>query len=344
MIPVTVIIPAYNAARFIGQTIDSILKEDHAPSEIIVVNDGSTDNTVSVVSAYEPAVRLITIDNVGPTGARLTGVEAAKCDWLAFCDSDDLWQHDHLSRLVALADRHDVPFAFSNFTHIKDGRRAERSHFECDPDGFWMKPGGPVGNDGFIADTPLFPQVLAYQAIFPSCTLVNKDFFGRIGGLNPLLGRNVSEDLEFTLRCVNEKPAGIVVRPTVDIRRHEQNYTKDWIRTVAGSIEILKYAGAHHGLCPGYTEAVEREIKSRSIRTIDYCFAQKRFADTAIFAGNLSEADMPLKTAIKVTVSKRPRLLALLLRMALTAGGGAARLLRFFRKAAADGPTCASCL
>src|SRR5260221_8343989 len=164
---VTVIVPAYNAARFVGRTIESILNQNRAPSEIIVVNDGSTDDTVSVVGAYEPAVRLVNIENVGPTGARLMGVTAATSAWLAFCDSDDLWHPDHLSRLLDLVEAHDVPFAFSNFTHIKDGRKAERSHFESDRSGFWMKPGRSVGNDCFISDAPLFHQVLKHQAIFP---------------------------------------------------------------------------------------------------------------------------------------------------------------------------------
>src|SRR5258707_6936465 len=229
---VTVIVPAYNAARFVGRTIESILNQNRAPSEIIVVNDGSSDDTVSVVGAYEPALRLINIENVGPTGARLTGVRAATATWLAFCDSDDLWHPDHLSSLLELVDAHHVPFAFSNFTHIKDGQRADRSHFECDPSGFWMRPGRSVEKDSFVAEIPLFSQVVRYQAVFPSCTMVNRAFFDRIGGLNPLLGRNVTEDLEFTLRCAKRIPTGIVVRPTVDVYRHEQNYTLDWIRTV----------------------------------------------------------------------------------------------------------------
>jgi glycosyltransferase involved in cell wall biosynthesis len=325
-------VPAYNAGRFIGRTIDCILAQDCAPAEIIVVNDGSTDDTAAVVSAYKPAVRLLNIDNAGPTGARLAGITAAKCNWLAFCDSDDLWHQDHLSRLVDLAGKHGVLFAFSNFTHIKDGQRAERSHFECDPDGFWLRPGRSVGNDGFVADASLFSRVLAYQAIFPSCTLVNRDFFERVGGLNPGLGRNVSEDLEFTLRCVVEKPTGVVVRPTVDICRHEQNYTGDWIRTIAGSIEILKYAIDHHGLCQEYAEAAKREIISKSILGIDCSFRVKRFADVAMFAENLFGDVVPRKTAIKIWVSRQPKALAQLLGSALSAGGSAANLPRMSRR------------
>jgi glycosyltransferase involved in cell wall biosynthesis len=334
MAAVSVVVPAYNAARFVAPTLDCVLQQDHPPAEVIVVNDGSTDDTVSAVGAYAPAVNLINIQNGGPTGARLAGVTAAKCDWLAFCDADDLWHRDHLSRLVELADEHDVPFAFSNFTHIRDGRKAERSHFECDPEGFWMKPGRLVGNGSFVADQPLFARVLAYQAIFPSCTLVKRDFFTRIGGLNPGLGRNVSEDLEFTLRCVREKPAGIVVEPTVEIRRHEQNYTKDWIRTVAGSIEILKYARSNHNFDAQYLATIDREIISRSIYGIDICFAGRRYRDIRTFAQNLSRSDMTLKTATKIGVSKQPGILADLLCALLTAGSSAARFRRLLRRRA----------
>ncbi|HEY2537955.1 MAG TPA: glycosyltransferase [Stellaceae bacterium] len=332
MAAVSVVVPAYNAARFVAPTLDCVLQQDHPPAEVIVVNDGSTDDTASAVGAYAPAVNLINIQNGGPTGARSAGVTAAKCDWLAFCDADDLWRRDHLSRLVDLADEHDVPFAFSNFTHIRDGRRAERSHFECDPEGFWMKPGRLVGNGSFVADQPLFTRVLAYQAIFPSCTLVKRDFFTRIGGLNPALGRNVSEDLEFTLRCVREKPAGIVVEPTVEIRRHEQNYTKDWVRTVAGSIEILKYARCNHSLDPQYLAAVDREIIARSIYGINICFAGRRYSDIQKFAENLSRDNIPLRTAIKIGVSKKPIILADLLRALLTGGSTGARLYRLLRR------------
>lgn len=121
MLAVSVIIPTFNGAQFIGRTLDSILQQDYPPAEIIVVNDGSTDDTASVVRTYAPGVRLIDIENGGPTGARLTAVRAAKSEWVAFCDSDDLWHPDHLSGLVGLADTHSVPFAFSNFRHVKNG-------------------------------------------------------------------------------------------------------------------------------------------------------------------------------------------------------------------------------
>lgn len=297
------------------------------------------DDTASVVKAYEPAVKLLNINNVGCTGAKAVGVTTARGDWLAFCDSDDLWHPDHLSRLVELAASHNVLYAFSNFTHINGGKRAERSHFEADPHGFWMNPGRLVGNDCFVADAPLFFRILAHQAMFASCTFVNRLFYQRIGGFNQLFGRNPSEDFEFNLRCVKEKPAGIVVRPTVDIYRHDQNMSGDWIRTIAGSIAILKYARDNHGLTAEYRAAVDREILSRSINGIDCSFAQRRFDDVALFAENLPAAAMQRRTAIKIAVARQPKPLASLFGVALAAGSRGARLWRSTRNAGAAGLT-----
>jgi hypothetical protein len=141
--------------------------------------------------------------------------------------------------------------------------------------------------------------------------------------LNPGMGRNVSEDLEFTLRCVLQKPAGIVVRPTVDICRHGHNYTQDWIRTLAGSIAILKYAHANYRLPAEYATALRQEIISKSILAIDCCFTQRRFDEIGEFAENLSGNGTPLRTAIKIGVSHQPKALAFFLGSVLAASAAA---------------------
>ena len=316
---VSVIIPTYNGARHLRPTIDSILAQDHPAAEVIVVNDGSTDDTLRVLAPYGPPVRVMTIDNIGVTGARAAGIGVATADWLAFCDHDDLWSPTHLSRLVGLARRHELRFLFSDFLHLRNGELASQSHFESDPSGFWRRPGRALGDDFFIAEAPLLPHVLQYQVIFPSCTLVERGFLERVGGLNPAMGRNVSEDLEFTLRCVAEAPAGIDRQPTVHIRRHETNYSADWIRGVGDAIDILKFADQHHNLPDPWRRAVRDQVRERSIYGIDLCFAQKRFGDIRRFTGNLSPREIPLKTSVKLAIARSPRFIAEPLTAALTA-------------------------
>lgn len=99
---ISVVIPAYNAASFIGETLDSCLNQTLLSTEILVVDDGSTDATADIVSAYDPPVRLIRQKNRGEGGARNRGLEEAKGDWIAFLDADDLWVPTKLEKQLAL--------------------------------------------------------------------------------------------------------------------------------------------------------------------------------------------------------------------------------------------------
>src|SRR5579872_1896806 len=111
---VSVVIPTYNRATLIGDTIDSILRQTVPPAEVIVVDDGSTDDTAAVVARYGGAVRYHRIENSGPGVARNIGVSLARSPWIAFCDSDDIWlpiKQERQLRLQALC-----PEVESSFT------------------------------------------------------------------------------------------------------------------------------------------------------------------------------------------------------------------------------------
>ncbi len=102
---ISVVIPAYNAGAYIARAIDSVLAQSRLADEIIVVDDGSTDNTAEVVTRYESGVKYIRQDNAGASVARNTGIEAATGQWIAFLDADDEWlpeklklQTEHLMR------------------------------------------------------------------------------------------------------------------------------------------------------------------------------------------------------------------------------------------------------
>lgn len=101
MVDVSVIIPSYNRAGFVGQAIESVLAQTGVQTEIIVVDDGSSDNTKDVVAAFGPTVHYIYQSNAGASAARNTGIGAASADLVAFLDSDDLWLPDKLARQCA---------------------------------------------------------------------------------------------------------------------------------------------------------------------------------------------------------------------------------------------------
>jgi glycosyltransferase involved in cell wall biosynthesis len=97
---VSVIIPAYNYARYLPAAMDSALRQDHPRIELIVVDDGSTDNTAEVVKAYGPRVRYLYQKNAGLPAARNTGIRAAQFPLLCFLDADDLLPPDLLGEAV----------------------------------------------------------------------------------------------------------------------------------------------------------------------------------------------------------------------------------------------------
>ena len=97
---VSVIIPTYNRARQVCNAIDSVLAQAYRPIEIIVVDDGSIDDTSSAVAGYGDAVRYLRQENGGPSHARNTGIASARGEVIAFLDSDDLWYPEKLARQV----------------------------------------------------------------------------------------------------------------------------------------------------------------------------------------------------------------------------------------------------
>ncbi|MBN1846266.1 MAG: glycosyltransferase family 2 protein [Sedimentisphaerales bacterium] len=102
---ITVVIPAYNAGRYVGRALDSVLAQTYPAAEILVVDDGSTDETGRIARSYGPPVRCIRQENAGVSAARNTGVEAAGGDWIAFLDADDEWLVDKLRLQVGLLRR-----------------------------------------------------------------------------------------------------------------------------------------------------------------------------------------------------------------------------------------------
>jgi glycosyltransferase involved in cell wall biosynthesis len=114
---VSVIIPAYNASKFIREAINSVLNQTYKDYEIIVVDgrDGSTDNTREIVAEYGDAVRYFRQENTGLSDARNKGVLNSRGEYIAFLDSDDLWFENKLALQVKFLDSHrDVGLVFSD--------------------------------------------------------------------------------------------------------------------------------------------------------------------------------------------------------------------------------------
>ncbi len=147
---VSIIIPAYNSARYIRETVESALNQTWQNREIIVVDDGSTDDTSSAVSSYP--VTLIRKANGGASSARNVGLSAAKGDFIQWLDSDDLLAHDKIERQIAHAgDRVLLSGQWSRFITSKETAEFRPDSLWCDleptdwmylkmRDNVWMPP------------------------------------------------------------------------------------------------------------------------------------------------------------------------------------------------------------
>lgn len=141
---VSVIIPAYNAGKFISDALDSVYAQTYRPIEIIVVDDGSTDKTADVVkkyiaeATYQPKSTDITAiylhqKNSGPSAARNAGIRTAKGGYIAFLDADDLWLNNKLAKQMALFEKDsamDIVFTDVKITRLRDSGVEEFTVFQ----------------------------------------------------------------------------------------------------------------------------------------------------------------------------------------------------------------------
>ncbi len=118
---VTVVVPCYNAAPFLRATLESVLCQSLAPCEVLVIDDGSTDQSAAIAESFGPPVRVVSQKNQGESIARNRGIDEARGDWIAFLDADDLWRPDKLARQLAAA-RPDVACIHTNYSTFGTSR------------------------------------------------------------------------------------------------------------------------------------------------------------------------------------------------------------------------------
>lgn len=123
---VSVIIPTYNRAHCVGEAIESVLNQTFRDFEVIVVDDGSTDNTQEVLSRYSGSIRVIRQENLGVSAARNAGILSAKGEWVAFLDSDDEWCNHALESLFeAFPENSQVVARVGNLQFVQNKEKLE---------------------------------------------------------------------------------------------------------------------------------------------------------------------------------------------------------------------------
>jgi len=209
---VSVVIPTYNRARFVTKAINSVLAQTYRDFEIIVVDNGSTDDTKSAVQSYGSRVRYIRQTHCGVSSARNLGVTKARGKWMAFLDSDDEWMPQKLEvQMAQVEQRPDLCAHLTNMV-LNSSKGQKRELFSIR--GFSDSPTKTV-----VLERPLI-TALKYQFASPCCLLAEREALISTGLFDSRL--TIYEDLDLAYRLALQGPWGISSLPLVNVYRRDE--------------------------------------------------------------------------------------------------------------------------
>ncbi len=205
----SVIIPAYNAERYIRETLDSILAQTYPEVEVIVIDDGSTDGTAECVRTYGDRVRYLYQKNSGGCGSpRNAGMRAATGEFLAFLDSDDVLAPHRLQTEVEFLTRNpDVGMVFSNYRDFQGDRVHDGSHFEECPL-LSRRLGPPAAAVATVLDSEASTELMLTENFGSSSPMVRRAVAESVGGYDETL--RASEDYDFQYRVATRFSIAII--------------------------------------------------------------------------------------------------------------------------------------
>lgn len=202
---VSVIIPTYNRADVIRNSIDSVLQQTYKNVELIVVDDGSTDNTFDILASYRDKLTVVRQDNAGPSTARNRGLSISNGMIIAFLDSDDLWLPTKIERQVDIMQKlgKSVPCCLCNaIVHFPDGRK--KTSFDIAP----IKPSYRVGIWKNVT------RILSTRfVLFTQSVAVHRKALTRIGGFDESF--SIMEDHDLALHLSLVGPWAYIKEPLV---------------------------------------------------------------------------------------------------------------------------------
>lgn len=231
---ISAVIPAYNAGRYLEEAVRSIRQQGAAISEIIIVDDGSTDNTAGVVATLGSDIQYVWQENAGPSAARNLGIKLANSSWIAFLDADDVWTPNKIAeQMMVFQDYPDVGLVASDMSEI-DMTGNIRVHSLLDAHGllklFQHLDGSPV---------PHALRRLIEKNFIPTGTVIAKrNLLLELGGFKPDI--RYGEDLELWARIAARHP--IVCLPQAHLlrRQHGENATQATGPMLSDLVKVMK--------------------------------------------------------------------------------------------------------
>jgi glycosyltransferase involved in cell wall biosynthesis len=205
---VSVVMPAYNCAPFIGETLQSVYRQTYDHWEVIVINDGSTDETAAVLGPHLRTIRYFYQENHGASAARNAAVRQARGELVAFLDADDVWLPEMLEVQVGVMQRApECGLVFSDGKTLVGTRIRDESLFSrrLEP---WIRAHGT--GDPLVAKGSLIRELSFWNEIVTSGVMVRRDCFEAVGGFDEQI--TIAEDYDLWLRIARRYPMAAVRR------------------------------------------------------------------------------------------------------------------------------------
>ncbi len=309
---ISVVIPMYNRADLMVETLEAVLSQTMPAAAVIVVDDGSTDDEVAKLQRFADRIQIVRQRNQGVQCARNVGIRLASTSWVALCDTDDLWEPDWLERIVALRNAApEIDFIFGNFRILHDGLLAARSKFDDAPDGYWDAAEPVLMPEGWAFKASLAGSSFRWHPMFPSAMAFSKGLIERAGAFDPKLNGRSNEDGEFTLRLLYYGRAGAIPQPHVTIRKHGENFSRDRLQNLIDEVWSLDFVKRNHPEARPYHEIIDREIVRRSIAAANLAFGAHDHALARQLIRSVAWKQRPMKLHLKRLVAALPDPLAI---------------------------------
>ncbi len=207
---VSVVIPSYNHAAYLEQTVQSVFAQSFTDYEVLVIDDGSSDRSMELLLSYQDRLTVLSKENGGPASAKNMGLRRAVGEYIAFLDSDDLWSPDKLELQVRYLDDHrDVGLVFGDAVAFSENERGDH-----------VETGRLTGAGHRMSFSGLFNV-----NFIPSCTVMVRstciDSVGMFEESRDLLG---GDDYELWLRIARRYRLGYIPRILAKYRLHGRNF------------------------------------------------------------------------------------------------------------------------
>ena len=247
---VSVIIPNYNYARYVGEAIESVINQTYTNIEIVVVNNGSTDNSLEILEGFGDRIKLVNQENLGQSGARKSGLLKATGDFIAFLDADDTWEPQKIEKqLLLFSPTTELVYCgigrFSGKSKSRISTHLPRFNGSCAQD-FVSQPGVSIVLSG--ESTAIFTRAL----------------LEKVGGFDPEL--NSAAGWDFFRRCSKFTDFDFVPEALTNYRIHDSNMSNNGLKT------IPDIRNAYKKLFEDREWAISPKQARRTIISLEYAF------------------------------------------------------------------------